>query len=278
MVVSHPTRGIGCEHSPMRLVVINLARAEARRQRVQKEFDSLGLAFEFHEAVDGRQLQPEHYALVDRETRRRLGLWPQANGSIANWFSQRQVMQQIVDNGPDMVGIFEDDVGLASGLPEVLAALECKPFDFDIVMLNRRSTRKPFIPCQPLTDHHRVGRVRYSDYGNEGYVITRDAARHFLENTPRMMWEIDQVLPRFWENGLNVYYVDPPVAFHNEENDSQIEQDRNRSRRHQRKTDGSLTILWRRTAAAIRRSRQRRQAFRLLLDGEIGVTHWRCNG
>ena len=157
----------------MRLVVINLARADARRLRVQNEFDSLGFAFEFHEAVDGRQLQPAHFALVDRKTRRRLGLWPQANGSIANRFSQRQVMQQIVYNGPDMVGIFEGDVGLAPGLLEVLAALERKPFNFDIVMLNRRSTKKPLIPCQPLTDHHRVGRVRYSDYGNEGYVINQ---------------------------------------------------------------------------------------------------------
>ena len=128
-----PIHGIDNERTPMRLVVINLARADARRQRAQNEFDSLGLAFEFHEAVDGRQLQPEHYAFVDRETRRRLGLWPRASGSIANWFSQRQVMQQIVDNGPDMVGMFEDDVSLAPDLPEVLAALERKPFNFDIV-------------------------------------------------------------------------------------------------------------------------------------------------
>ena len=41
----------------------------------------------------------------------------QADGSIANWHSQRQVMRQIVDHGPDMVAIFEDDAGLSPQLP-----------------------------------------------------------------------------------------------------------------------------------------------------------------
>ena len=64
----------------MRLVVINLARAEVRRQRMREQLEALGLVAEFHEAIDGRCLGPEHYAQVDRDTRRRLGLWPQADG------------------------------------------------------------------------------------------------------------------------------------------------------------------------------------------------------
>ena len=258
----------------MRLVVVNLARAAARRQRMQQQFDALGLPVEFHEAIDGRQLGPEHYAWVDRETRRRQGLWPQADGSIANWHSQRQVMRQIVDHGPDMVAIFEDDAGLSPQLPEVLAALERKPFDFDVVMLNRRSRNKAFIPCERLTPGHMAGRVRYSDYGNEGYVITREAARHFLAAIPRMMWEIDQILPRFWETGLNVFYVDPRVVFHDEKDDSQIEEDRKRSRKRQRTADGSAYVLWRRAIAGMERKIRQRAAFRRLLRGELGVTRW----
>ena len=258
----------------MRLVVINLARAETRRQRMQAQFASLGLPVEFHAAVDGRQLGPEHFALVDRETRRRQGLWQQANGSIANWLSQRQVMQEIVDRGPDMVAIFEDDAGLSPQLPEVLAALGRKPFDFDVVKLSRRSLGKPFVPCERLTPAHMAGRVKYADYGSEGYVITRDAARHLLSSNPRMMWEIDHHVSRFWENGLNVFYVDPPVVFHDEEDDSQIEGDRNRSRNRQRAADGVAYVLWRRAMAGIQRGIRRRTAFRLLLQGKIGVTRW----
>ena len=256
----------------MKLFVINLARAGERRRRMEEQFASLGLEATFHPAVDAQELTPETYAKVDRETRRRLGLWPQADGSIANWISQRQVMREIVEHGPETAVIFEDDAVLSADLPKVLGALERRSFAFDVVKLNRRSLKKPFIPCESLDTGHRVGRIRYHDYGNEGYVITRDAARHFLENTPMMMWEIDQAIPRFWENGLNVFYVDPPVVSQDERGDSQIERYRALSRKKQRRTDGVLYVTWRRVVSAFVREVQRRIAFRRLLRGEIGVT------
>ena len=258
----------------MKLFVINLARACERRRRMEEQFASLGLEATFHRAVDARELTPEHYAQVDRETRRRLGLWPQADGSIANWISQRQVMREIVENGPETAAIFEDDAGLSADLPKVLGALERRSFAFDVVKLNRRALKKTFIPCERLATGHRVGRVRYHDYGSEGYVITRDAARHFLENTPKMMREIDQALSRFWENGLNVFYIDPPVVSHDEQDDSQIERDRKLARKKHRSDEGVMYVTWRRVVSAFAREAQRRSAFRRLLRGEIGVTPW----
>ena len=276
----------------MKLFVINLDRADERRHKMKQQFEQLGLEVTFHRAVDARELTPQQYATVDRETRRLQGLWPQADGSVANWisqrqvmrdmvenlnipsFCQRQVMRDMVENGTEIAAIFEDDAGLSPDLPEVLDALKRRPFDFDIIKLNRRSQSKPFLPVGDLTTGHRIGRVRYHDYGNEGYVITRDAARHFLENTPRMMWEIDQALPRFWENGLNVFYLDPPVVFHHEQEDSQIEHYRRLSRRKQKSSDRISYILWRRVVSAFARTVHRRTAFRRLMRGEIGVTRW----
>ncbi len=241
---------------------------------MQEQFDALGLLVTFHEAVDGRSLGPEQYACVDREARRRLGLWPQADGSIANWLSHRQVMREMLDEAREMVAIFEDDAILSVDLPRILDALERKPFDFDVVMLNRRSRRKPFVPCESIAGGYVAGRLRYSDFGSEGYVITRDAARHFLAHMPQMMWEIDHSLSRFWENGLNVFYVDPPLVSHDEAVDSQIEAHRVRSRRRQRSSDGKAWVLWRRAVSGLDRKLRRRIAFSRLVRGEIGVTRW----
>ena len=246
----------------MRIFVINLARAKYRRQPMSQQFAKLGLEPEFHEAVDGRHLTREQYAEVDRSTRQRMGLKPQADGSIANWLSQRQVMQEILKNGPETVAIFEDDAELSPELPSVLAALERRPVDFDIVKLNRRTSSKAFIPCQLLVTGHNIGRVRYHDFGTEGYVITRAAARRFLEVTPKMMWEIDQAINNYWENGLNIYYLDPPVVVHGGAMDSQIEEDRTRSRHLHRRTESAVMALWRRTPWAIRRYLSRRREFR----------------
>ena len=256
----------------MKVFVINLARACERRRRMEEQFASLGLEATFHPAFEVRELTPEIYARVDRETRRRLGLWPQADAEIACWMSHHQIMQEIVENGPETAAILEDDAGLSADLPKVLGALERRPFAFDVIKLNRRSLKKTFIPCERLATGHQIGRIRYSDYGSEGYVITRDAARHFLENTPRMMREIDQALSRFWESGLNVFYVDPPVVSHDEQDDSQIERDRKLARKTHKSADGVMYVLWRQMVSALVREVQRRIAFRRLLRGEIGVT------
>ncbi len=263
----------------MRLFVVNVESATERRRRMERQFESLNLMQHatFHRALDARKLSEEDYAQVDRESRRRLGLWPQADGSIANWISQRRIMREIVDGGIEIAAIFEDDAGLSPDLPLVLRALESRSFSFDLVKLNRRSLSRVFIPVEFLPTGHRAGRVRYHDYGNEGYVITRDAACHFLKNTPKMMWEIDQALPRFWESGLNVYYIDPPVVFHDERNDSQIEVFRQNSRKKQKDTDAAIVILVRRIISSLVRMIRRYLAFRRLLRGEIGVTSWPPN-
>ena len=255
----------------MRMFVINLARAKDRKQRATQQFARVGLKPEFHEAVDGRKLTEDHYAEVDRRTRQRMGLRPQADGSIANWLSQRQVMREIVENGPETAAIFEDDAELSSELPAVLAAVEQRPAFFDIVKLNRRRPGKTFIPYKQLSTGHRIGRVRYHDFGNEGYVITRDGARRFLESTPKMMWEIDMAINNYWENGLNIYYLDPPVVFHGGAHDSQIEEDRRQSRQLHRQTQNPVITLCRRTPWSIRRQLSRSREFRRRVREDRGA-------
>lgn len=246
----------------MRVFVINLARAKDRRKRIQQQFASVGLEPEYYEAIDGRHLTEEHYAEVDRLERRRRGLKPQPDGCIANWLSQRQVMREVVENGPETIAILEDDAELSPDFPRVLAALECCHVSFDIVKLNRRRPSKAFIPYKQLSTGHKIGRVRYHDSGTEGYVITRDAARHFLKTTPKMMWELDQAINSYWENGMNVYYLDPPVVFHAGMNDSQIAVGHKLSRKLRRKAEHPAMTLCRRTPWFIRRYLSRRREFK----------------
>ena len=258
----------------MRLVLINLERAEDRRLRMEREFASLGLSFEIRTAIDGRQLTADHYALVDQEARRNQGLYPLPDGSIANWLTQRQAMRDLVENGPEMMAVFEDDARLTPALPKILSILEERRFAFDIVFLHRRNLRRPFIPCTRMDKGHALGRVRYADYGSESYVITRAAARHFLETTPIMVQAIDHSLSRFWDNGLNVFYVDPPPVHSDGAHDSQIEDGRITGRRALYGADHRALVLWRRTVSGIRRGIRRRLAFRKLMRGDIGVTAW----
>ena len=249
----------------MRIVLINLERAAERRRRMAVEFGRLGIEYQIWAATDACTLTVEDRTLVDRNARRRLGLYPIPDGSLANTLSQRGLMRDLVENGPELMAVFEDDARFKPALPAVLAALESHMSWFDVAVLQRRNTRKTFIPAASLPTGHMLGRVRFADSGSEGYVITRDAARRFLQRTPCMVREIDQALSRFWDNGLNVLYVDPPVVWHGGETASQIEETRRAEQAAHRQSGLRPTILARRLIAGIHRDVRRRIAFRRLL-------------
>ncbi|MDE0033641.1 MAG: glycosyltransferase family 25 protein [Deltaproteobacteria bacterium] len=257
-----------CHHAlvgSMRIVVINLKRAGERRERMAREFAAVSLPYEIKEAIDGRLLSDDQLSQVDWEGRRRLGLYPPADGGIANWLTQREAMQDLVESGPDMMAVFEDDVRLEPDLPVVLAALEGRTFDFGVVALQRRHPRRRFLPCIALTERHTAGRVRYSDSGSDGYVITRTAARHLLDTTPKMVLSTDHAVLRYWANGLNVFYVDPPVVHHGGYENTFIGTDRTVSRRL--RTESDYTVgFWRRAVTGVSRSVQKHIAFRRLVN------------
>ena len=239
-----------------------------RHDKMALEFARIGIEYEVWPAVDARALTDEDRKLVDHETRRRLGLYPIPDGSLANTLSQRAAMQDLVDNGPEMMAVFEDDAAFDSALPAVLSALEELGSLFDIVVLQRRNPRRRFVPSTSLPTGHTLGRVRFADYGSNGYVITRDAARRFLERTPRMVREIDQALSRFWDNGLSVLYLHPPVVSHDRTLESQIEETRRSNRASHRALRRRPIVFARRLTAAVSRDIRRRIIFRRLLRAD----------
>ena len=227
------------------------------------EFARVGLGYEIWPAVDAEVLTEEQRAFADQERRHRAGLHPISAGSLANTLTHYAVMEDLVNNGPEVMAVFEDDARFDSALPRVLVALKLKQGSFDIVKLQRRNLRRPFVPTFRLDQEHRIGRVRFSDYGSEGFVITREAARHLLERSPRMFRDFDHALSYFWENGLNVFYVDPPVVWEDEAVDSQIEETRSEERlAHRRVRRRHPLVLARHLASTIHRDFRRRIAFR----------------
>jgi len=260
----------------MRIFVINLKRAVERRRRIAEEFAKVGLSYELHDGFDGHDLLPEHFAQVDYQARHRLGLRPQDPGSIGCWLSHKEVMQKIADDASEMAAVFEDDARLSPVVPKALEALERRPFLFDVVSLYRRDKHmnRPFVDGFHLTNGCRIGRVRFSDDGLVGYVITRAAAQHFLQTTTTMTLPVDEAVLRFWLSGLNVFYVEKPLVSHGGADDSYIEPGRMEARNLRRKADNPVRVTWRRLIAGAHRAIHRRVAFRQLRRGQIGVTRW----
>ena len=162
--------------------------------------------------MDGHDFPPEYEPLIDRSAYRRAGR-PIRMGSIANWLSQRQVFLDMVENGPDIMTVLEDDVTFSPEFPAVLKALEDTAEPFGIVFLHH-GPRRPFIPHAELPTGHRLGWTRWSHFGSQGYAITRAAARRFLEANPLIRDGIDRSLARYWHHGLTTYSLSPAVVHH----------------------------------------------------------------
>ena len=199
----------------MKIVVINLERSVERREQVVSGLQALGLDFELRRAVDGRNIPPEYENLIDRAGSRRDGR-PIRMGSIANWLSQRQAFQGMVENGPEIMAVLEDDVEFSPEFPAVLEALENVDEPFGIVFLHH-GPKRPFVPHAQIDTGHLLGWVRWSHFGSQGYVITRQAARRFLEKNPLVRTGVDRALARYWHHGLATYCLRPAVVHQRQE-------------------------------------------------------------
>ena len=197
-------------------IVINLPRAEARREAMRKQFEALGMEFEIFDATDWRELNEEDWALVDRKSRDREGRRPLSDGMIACHLSHRKALSSIANGEDELVAVFEDDVTLA---PEIVGALDAlakfyaSGWEFDIVFLHRQRMDKTYVPLKRVDENIRLGITKYSDWGAQGYVISKKGAIRYLKRFPKIVNRNDHTLHAYWENKLNVFSLETPVVF-----------------------------------------------------------------
>ena len=188
----------------MKCIVINLPRAEDRRRAMYRQFDALGIEFEIFDAIDWRDLSEEDWALVDRNSREMEGRRPLSDGMIACHLSHRKALEGVAAGGDELTAIFEDDVTVApeiGGALEALARLYASGWEFDFVFLHRQSMDKPFAPLKRVDAGIRLGITKFSDWGAQGYVVSKKGASRLLKNCPKIVNRNDHTLHAYWVNG-----------------------------------------------------------------------------
>lgn len=196
----------------MRILVINLARAQERRAAMQHQFDALGLPAEFLTAIDGRDLPEAARARVDHAARRAISPYPLTDNEIACALSHEAAMRSLLAGTDPMLAVMEDDVELFANLPETLAEIERLGASFDVIDLHRRRKRgEIFASCGALGTVNALGRVGYAHMNLQGYVISRQGAEKFLARKSRIAHAVDKELHRWWSNGMDLYGLERPV-------------------------------------------------------------------
>lgn len=232
----------------MKVIVINLARATDRRRFMEQQSQTLGLAFDFLEATDGKTLTEQDRVLIDHGKRKSISPYPLTDNELGCWLSHRRAMQALLDSDEPMGAILEDDAALAPDFPRMLAVLERLPeSSFDVIDLHRNFKRNEiFAFCRTLTEGHNLGRIGYTHMNATGYVITRKGAEKALSATRKAAHAIDKEMHRYWANGLDLYGLSQPVAKQQDNGHSYIDETRGQDRPQDRpRYPNADALVWR---------------------------------
>ena len=231
----------------MHIIVLSLARATDRREKMKRQLEAAGVAFELLDATDGRALTDVERALVDHERRRRITPFPLTDNEIGCWLSHRRAMQSIIERGDKMAVILEDDAEILPGFAHALEAIERQAGPFDIIDLHRKFKRgETFIPCRRLLPELSMGRVGAAHMGAIAYVMSRAGAERFIAYAKRFVHAVDKEMHRYWASGLDIYGLSQPMAVSNDGGHSFLDETRGHDRPAERpRYPGADRLYWR---------------------------------
>ncbi len=204
----------------LKVFVINLARAAARRDAMRQRLDALGLDYAFIEAVDGREIDVAAHPAYDRKRRRYAYGRDLTASELGCALSHRAACERLLAEGLDQALVLEDDVVFHADFPAVMAAILASEQPFDMVrfvddkkMRRRRRRRVAHLKGDALSGDYWLVRLETTLGGAHAYLLRRSGAEKLLPALQRNWLAVDTLMGRSWEHGLVWFTVEPaPVA------------------------------------------------------------------
>jgi len=197
----------------MKCFVINVVDQIARWEAMAAQFIDWPFPVERIDAVDGRRMTDAQVAaLYSPSLNQKQSYQPLTPGEIGCYASHVAVWRGLLDSDERSVAIFEDDVTLQQGLPDVLRAVETLETDWGMLKLMGRRREKtaeacPWIPGFRLIRYRRVPSLCCA------YVINRSGAQKVLSAHVPFGRPVDIDMRYWWESGCQILGVQPyPVT------------------------------------------------------------------
>jgi glycosyl transferase family 25 len=197
----------------VRIFIISLKTATARRAAVAEQLDGLGLAYQFFDAVTGpealghfRGVDPALYRL---NTRRE----PMAN-EMACYASHLSLWKLAVELNEPIV-ILEDDSRFLPNFPDALRAASrlIDRFGFIRLQSHERPRKKPtsFAACKILEDEgFGVSYVSDVPLCLVAYAISPAAAASLVRSSATLTAPVDKFMQRTWDHDTPIFVLTPP--------------------------------------------------------------------
>lgn len=215
-----------CAASAIRVptFVISLDRAVNRRNYMQAMLGSIGVAPEYVSAVDGKTLTAAQRAIYDPKAAHRVYGCEMTDSEIGCCHSHLSILRRMVRENIPCALILEDDIFCGPDFVSVVNELTAQRNpEWTVVRLQtlKQSIAKPRsgrATGRKVADlaSSSVYLIGQGVLGAGAYLVRRDAAEAILKQAQTLYMPFDQMLDRFWENGIAPYVVRPFPAWENQ--------------------------------------------------------------
>ncbi len=217
---------------PLKIFVINLARAPDRRQKMARQLQEQQLTYQFFDAVDGAFLSKEEISSVYRESAAfdRLGRSMPANEVACSW-SHIKIYEKMFKERIGEALILEDDVDLSSDFGRVLhTRLDWLPKDWRVVNFAHDMSPPVIMNAIPENGLGHISVCRFERVvGRTGaYLISLEGAEALLRYSYPIRMPSDDLVGDSAFVGADVYGLSPRIAIWDDDFHSMIWVDQSR--------------------------------------------------
>jgi glycosyl transferase family 25 len=237
--------GVKCDYP---IFVLSLADSINRRTLIQRQFDELGIEFQFIDAIDGRNgLDPENESLVDREASVKNLRRIMHDSEFATALSHLKIYKLMVDYGYKGAVIIEDDAVLSADFKNIYVSRRFAQFKF--LLFCHKEAYVESNSCIDIDHDVKACKLRLPPWLTVGYYISAESAKEYIEKA----YPVSQVADWCVDvTEFDAYACVPQVISHGDSGPSNIEQARAESKSNRPMIP--FFDLLRRNARKIRRS------------------------
>ena len=162
--------------------VISLLDSTERRANIKKDLDNASIPFEFFDAIDGRETLPDEYEQsIDRQ--KTLDYFGQGivDAEYACALSHMGIYAKMVQEGIQWALVMEDDARVTPDLVEYIEGRYFESADLTQVGFVTTLGRRLGV-IEVFGQYRSYLRTKTKSYGAYGYIISIEAAKHFLKH------------------------------------------------------------------------------------------------
>lgn len=207
----------------MKLFVINLEKAQERRERVTEKLAEIGMECEFFAAVNGFEGLPEELAAKpDDDYRIKYRGRPLTPGEKGVYASHYLLWKKCIELG-EAIAIFEDDFLPTPFFAQVIAKLPELHERYDYLRLEPQDTNFSNKMVENTPDGFQVVMWMDNAGGARGYSITPNAARRFVEESETWLCAVDNFIGEPYKHHIPSMGVLPYAVYNPADMESQIQ-------------------------------------------------------